>query len=90
LVLEPNGDPAAKTCQRAIFDQGIPTTAFAIDEIQKEYAKMKRPDVGSFSLRRIAITLENRGTQWRAENGSASRVKAARVATDEAIGSAFR
>jgi hypothetical protein len=41
LVLEPNGDPAAKTCQRAIFDQGIPATAFADDEIQKEYARMK-------------------------------------------------
>jgi len=47
LVLEPNGDPAAKTCQRAIFDQGIPATACADDEIQKAYARMKNwvPDL---------------------------------------------
>jgi hypothetical protein len=41
LVLEPNGNPAAKTCQKAIFDRGIPATAFAVEEIQKEYARMK-------------------------------------------------
>ena len=60
LVLEPNGDPAAKTCQRAIFDQGIPATACADDELQKEYARMKNwvPDLshcaGSLSASKIA------------------------------------
>jgi hypothetical protein len=60
LVLEPNGNPAAKNCQKAIFDQGIPATAFAVDEIQKEYTRMKNwvsdPShcAGSLSLPKIA------------------------------------
>ena len=40
LVLEPNGNPAAKTYQRAIFDQGIPATAFAVEDIQNEYERL--------------------------------------------------
>ena len=47
-------------------------------------------EAAALSLRQIALTLETRRTQWRAENGSGSPVMAARVATDEAIGSAFR
>ncbi len=42
LLLEPNGNPAAKTYQKAIFEQGIPLTAFAVDDIQKEYARLKK------------------------------------------------
>lgn len=42
LLLEPNGNPAAKTYQSAIFEQGIPLTAFAVDDIQKEYERMKK------------------------------------------------
>ena len=41
LVLEPNGNPAAKTYQKAIFEQGIPTTAFAVEDIQNEYERLK-------------------------------------------------
>jgi catechol 2,3-dioxygenase-like lactoylglutathione lyase family enzyme len=41
LVLEPNGNPAARTFQDAIFRQGIPLTAFAVDDIHKEYERMK-------------------------------------------------
>ena len=41
LVLEPNDNPAARTFQRAIFEQGIPLTAFAVEDIQKEYERMK-------------------------------------------------
>ena len=41
LVLEPNGNPAAKTYQKAIFEQGIPTTAFAVEDIQSEYERLK-------------------------------------------------
>ncbi len=41
LLLEPNSNPAAKTYQKAIFEQGIPLTAFAVDDIQKEYARLK-------------------------------------------------
>jgi predicted enzyme related to lactoylglutathione lyase len=42
LLLEPNSNPAAKTYQKAIFEQGIPLTAFAVDDIQKEYARLKK------------------------------------------------
>jgi len=42
LLLEPNENPAAKTFQKAIFEQGIPLTAFAVEDIQKEYERMKR------------------------------------------------
>jgi predicted enzyme related to lactoylglutathione lyase len=41
LVLEPNENPAAKTYQKAIFETGIPATAFAVDDVQKECARMK-------------------------------------------------
>jgi len=41
LLLEPNSFPAAKTFQRALFEAGIPSTAFAVDDIQKEYDRMK-------------------------------------------------
>lgn len=37
LLLEPNGNPAAQTFQKAIFKQGIPATAFAVEDVQKEY-----------------------------------------------------
>jgi catechol 2,3-dioxygenase-like lactoylglutathione lyase family enzyme len=49
LVLEPNGNPAAKTYQQAIFRQGIPCTAFAVDDIEKEYERLKKQDV-AFSV----------------------------------------
>lgn len=42
LVLEPNNNPAAKTYQESIFEQGIPMTMFFVDDLQKEYQKLKR------------------------------------------------
>lgn len=45
LALEPNENPAAKTFQKALFEQGIPLTAFAVEDIQKEYERMKKLDV---------------------------------------------
>ncbi len=42
LLLEPSDNPAAKTFKQAIFQQGIPATAFAVDDIQKEYDRMKK------------------------------------------------
>ncbi len=42
LVLEPNENPAAKTYQKALREQGIPLTAFAVEDIQKEYERMKK------------------------------------------------
>lgn len=41
LLLEPNNNPAAKTYQKNIFEQGIPATSFFVDDIQKEYKKLK-------------------------------------------------
>ena len=42
LVLEPNDNPAAKTYQESIFKQGIPTTMLFVDDIQKEYQRLKK------------------------------------------------
>jgi predicted enzyme related to lactoylglutathione lyase len=42
LALEPNENPAAKTFQKAIYEQGIPLTAFAVEDIQKEYDRMEK------------------------------------------------
>jgi len=42
LVLEPNANPAGKTFQEALFDQGIPLTAFEVDDIQAEYSRLKK------------------------------------------------
>lgn len=41
LVLEPNDNPAARTFQQALFEQGIPLTAFAVDDVQAEYERLK-------------------------------------------------
>ncbi len=42
LLLEPNFNPAAKVYQNALFDQGIPLTAFAVDDIRGEYERLKK------------------------------------------------
>ena len=42
LLLEPNENSAAKTFQKAIFDQGIPYTAFAVDDTQHEYDRLTK------------------------------------------------
>jgi glyoxylase I family protein len=41
LVLEPNSNPAARAYQEALFGQGIPITAFEVDDIQAEVKKLK-------------------------------------------------
>src|SRR5262245_1860476 len=45
LLLEPMGFPPARTYQKALFEAGIPATMFAVDDIQKEYERMKKLDV---------------------------------------------
>src|SRR6476469_4527583 len=45
LVLEPNANPASKTFQEAIFKQGIPLTAFEVDDIQAETKRLKKKGV---------------------------------------------
>src|SRR5882724_8903654 len=41
LTLEPNENPLASTFQKGLFNSGIPATAFGVDDIQKEYERMK-------------------------------------------------
>ena len=45
LLPEPNDNPAAKTYQGAIFKQGISAPSFFVDDIQKEYERMKQAGV---------------------------------------------
>jgi catechol 2,3-dioxygenase-like lactoylglutathione lyase family enzyme len=40
LALEPNANPAGKTFQRALFDPGIPATAFLTPDLDAEYARL--------------------------------------------------
>ncbi len=42
LVLEPNDNSAARSYQESIFKQGIPATMLFVDDIQKEYQRLKR------------------------------------------------
>ena len=42
LLLEPNENPAAKTFQKALYEQGIPATAFFVQDVQKEYERLKK------------------------------------------------
>jgi predicted enzyme related to lactoylglutathione lyase len=42
LVLEPLGFPPARVYQKALLDAGIPLTAFNVDDIQKEYERLKK------------------------------------------------
>jgi predicted enzyme related to lactoylglutathione lyase len=41
LVLEPNANPAAKTYQKSLFEQGIPCTAFEVDDIDAEARRLR-------------------------------------------------
>ena len=50
LVLEPNAHPAARTYQEAIYQQGIPATSFAVDDIQVEYERLVSQGV-TFSMK---------------------------------------
>ena len=45
LALEPDQNPAARTYKQALFEQGIPLTAFAVEDVQKEYLRLKKEGV---------------------------------------------
>ena len=55
LLLEPNANPAAKQYQEAILKQGIPATQFFVDDIQKEYERLKELGVG-FTMQPTKVT----------------------------------
>lgn len=40
LVLEPDGHPAAGPFKRALVDDGIPYTSFAVDDVHAEYERL--------------------------------------------------
>ena len=42
IVLEPMAFPPAKVFQKALYDAGVPLTAFTVDDIQEEYARLKQ------------------------------------------------
>ena len=42
LSLEPNVNPAARAYQQSLFEQGIPATAFEVDDIHLEFERLKR------------------------------------------------
>jgi predicted enzyme related to lactoylglutathione lyase len=42
LLLEPMGFPPARIYQKQLFDAGIPWTAFDVDDIDKEYERLKK------------------------------------------------
>ena len=41
LVLEPMGFPPAQVFQKALYDAGVPATAFFTSDIQAEYSRLK-------------------------------------------------
>ena len=45
LVLEPMGFPPARDYQKALFEAGIPLTAFHTDDIQGDYKRLKQHGV---------------------------------------------
>jgi predicted enzyme related to lactoylglutathione lyase len=44
LQLALNEDPAAKTYQQALFQQGKPAAMFYVDDVQREYERMQGLD----------------------------------------------
>jgi predicted enzyme related to lactoylglutathione lyase len=43
LLLEPNADyPAMKALKESLVKDGVPFTTFQVDDIQKEYARLKK------------------------------------------------
>jgi catechol 2,3-dioxygenase-like lactoylglutathione lyase family enzyme len=45
LLLEPNDNPAAKTFQQTIYEQGIAAASFAVDDINREHERLKESGV---------------------------------------------
>ena len=54
VVLEPMAFAPAKVYQKALFDAGIPCTAFNVDDVEKEYERLTEAGV-SFSMKPTAM-----------------------------------
>jgi glyoxylase I family protein len=68
LSLEPNANPAAKAYQESLFEQGIPITAFEVDDMDSEFQKLSAlgvvfttnpTDAGPVTLATFADTCGN-------------------------------
>ncbi len=42
LLLEPNDNPIARTFQEGVYQQGLPVIVFGVEDIQKEYERLKK------------------------------------------------
>jgi catechol 2,3-dioxygenase-like lactoylglutathione lyase family enzyme len=45
LLLEPDGHPAAGPFKKALVDDGIPFTSFAVDDVRAEFERLRRVGV---------------------------------------------
>jgi catechol 2,3-dioxygenase-like lactoylglutathione lyase family enzyme len=45
LSLEPNANPAARTFQKAMFDQGIPLAAFESSDLRADFTRLRAAGV---------------------------------------------
>lgn len=45
LVLEPDEHPAAKPFKKALMSDGIPVTAFSVDDVRAEYERLRSLNV---------------------------------------------
>jgi catechol 2,3-dioxygenase-like lactoylglutathione lyase family enzyme len=45
LLLEPDGHPAAKPFKKALVEDGIPSTSFAVDDVQAEFDRLRSKGV---------------------------------------------
>lgn len=45
LVLEPDAHPAAKPFKRALVEDGIPFTSFAVEDVQAEFQRLRSAGV---------------------------------------------
>lgn len=58
LSLEPNANPAARTYQQALMEQGIPATAFECDDIEVEFHRLRAHGV------RFTVNPKDVGPVW--------------------------
>ena len=57
LILELNDNPAAKTYQKAIFEQSIPAINFGVSDVHAEHERLKKLGV-KFTMKPIEV-MEN-------------------------------
>jgi predicted enzyme related to lactoylglutathione lyase len=59
LLLEPNDNPIGKTFQEALYIQGLPAIVMGVEDVQKEYERLK--DLG------VVFGKEPTTTEWGTE-----------------------